>query len=144
MEQFLEDSKRNATFGTIAYIGNSRQEKYLKEILHIKLCNMNSGYIHKTLFNWALKMLIASIGGRREEGEQEGRVRNFGSKTISINSSFWITAWDLIQLKIDQKALLSCTTTQLLQQKGILSWKDASQHKSLTSHIKINVNALCF
>lgn len=53
---------------------------------------MNSNYIHKTLFNWALKMLIASIGGRREEGEQEGRVRNFGSKTISINSSFWITA----------------------------------------------------
>lgn len=33
---------------------------------------MNSGYIHQTLINWALKMLISSIGGE-ERGGGPGR-----------------------------------------------------------------------
>lgn len=79
------------TFGTISCIGNSRQEKYFKEILHKKLCNMNSGYIHQTLINWALKMLISSIWGRDKVGEKRREVIGRKSKklwkqTLSINS----------------------------------------------------------
>lgn len=93
-------------------------------------------------------MLLSSTwwgrGGSREGGEQEGRVRLFGSKTISIDPPFWIIAWDLIQLKIkSRKHLLPLTTTQLAQQKGLLYWQGASQHK-LPQNTETNANGTVF
>lgn len=92
-------------------------------------------------------MLISSTWwgrrGSREGGKQEGRVRLFGGKIISINSPFWIIAWDLIQLKTEQKAPLPLTTTQLAQQEGVLSWWGASQQKHPQT-TETNVNGSAF
>lgn len=79
-------TKLSATFGTVLYTCNSRR-KYLKEILHIKLCNMNSGNIHQTLINWGLKMLMSSTWGRKQgEGEKSRRNRKEGQETLKENS----------------------------------------------------------
>lgn len=49
----------------------------------MKLCNMNSGYIHQTLINWALKMLMSSTWGRDQgEGEKSRGNRKEGRETL--------------------------------------------------------------
>lgn len=76
-------SKRNVTFGTILYIGNSRQS--ISRKLPTKLCNVCSGYIYHTLINWDLKMLISSIWGK-EVGKDRG---GGGTTTGRKNKKLW-------------------------------------------------------